>query len=302
MTVGASKDELAESIAAELGHLKIPAILRGRLREYHIAATDLEKPQQQREQLRAIEQTCLAAAKALGLAPQEVDWFPKGIATSSPPLTKERIAAIFIDNLRKAEQSGNVPAARFLRQQFEKFESGELKLEQEGTEPLIQAVIGPTVLSVLLKQVSETAGQAADRLPRLKGKEILAKDAAAYYGWLLIHEFYQEPGKPSIESKNQPRQTATEYVKANWTKLSPEFRKVQNRYRQLKGLRPIPDPKVDLYAPPTRVRKPRFPWGNYLVVTAFFSEYMTGKHEQVASLETACRKVAEKYERVRKRR
>jgi hypothetical protein len=40
MTVGASKDELAESIAAELGHLKIPAILRGRLREYHIAATD----------------------------------------------------------------------------------------------------------------------------------------------------------------------------------------------------------------------------------------------------------------------
>lgn len=39
------------------------------------------------------------------------------------------------------------------------------------------------------------------------------------------------------------------YEEANWAKLSPNFRNAHNRLRQLKGLSPIPEPKIDLYVP-----------------------------------------------------
>jgi hypothetical protein len=40
------------------------------------------------------------------------------------------------------------------------------------------------------------------------------------------------------------------YEEANWAKLSPVFRRTHNRLRQLRGLAPIPEPKVDLWVPP----------------------------------------------------
>lgn len=40
------------------------------------------------------------------------------------------------------------------------------------------------------------------------------------------------------------------YEEKNWARLSPEFRAAHNRLRQLRGMSPIPDPKVDLYVRP----------------------------------------------------
>jgi hypothetical protein len=233
----ASKDELADAIAAELGHVKDPEFLRTRLREYLIAAVDPEDPEQQRERLRAIERDCLKAAKSVWLAPQALDWFPKGIAASSAPaLTRDRITALFADNIRKAEQAGNRRVTDFLRRQSKKFKGGELKLEQEKVEPLVQAVIGPSELSVLLNQFSEAAGQAADGLPKCRARGVPPEaDLAAHYGWLLLREFYWRPGSGD-ESKSRPPRTAAvtkplsvalraahnrlaahfDYVKANW--------------------------------------------------------------------------------------
>jgi hypothetical protein len=47
------------------------------------------------------------------------------------------------------------------------------------------------------------------------------------------------------------------YEEANWAKLSPMFRAAHNRLRQARGMEPILDPEVDLYAkpPPVPVRK-----------------------------------------------
>ena len=190
-----SKDELADAIAGEFGHAKAPEFLRKRLEQYYYAAVDPEDLEQQRERLRAIERDCLQAAKSVWLAPQEPDWFPKGIAGSpAPALTRDRLTALFADNIRKVEQAGNRPATDFLRRQLKKFESGTLKFEQEKVEPLVQAVIGPTELSLLLDQVSKAAGRAADGLPpKRKARGIPKEELAAHYGRLLIQEFYRLP-------------------------------------------------------------------------------------------------------------
>lgn len=50
--------------------------------------------------------------------------------------------------------------------------------------------------------------------------------------------------------EQQTAETGQSYEEANWAKLSPHFRKVHNRLRQMKGMSPIPEPKVDLYVPP----------------------------------------------------
>jgi len=191
----ASRGELAGFIAGELGHATDSKSIRARLREYLIAAVDPEDPEQQRERLRAIERDCLQAAKSVWLAPQEPDWFPKGIAGSpAPALTRDRLTALFADNIRKVEQAGNRPATDFLRRQLKKFESGTLKFEQEKVEPLVQAVIGPTELSLLLDQVSKAAGRAADGLPpKRKARGIPKEELAAHYGRLLIQAFYRLP-------------------------------------------------------------------------------------------------------------
>ena len=49
-------------------------------------------------------------------------------------------------------------------------------------------------------------------------------------------------------------QTGQSYEEVNWARLSPMFRKSHNQLRVLKGLPPIPDPKVDLWVPP-KLRK-----------------------------------------------
>ena len=311
----ASRGELAGLIAGELGHATDSKSIRARLREYLIAAVDPEDPEQQRERLRAIERDCLKAAKSVWLAPQEVDWFPKGIAASSASaLTRDRITALFADNIRTAEQSGNRRATDFLRQQLKKFESGTLKLEQEKVEPrekgepLVQAVIGPSELSLLLNEVSKAAGQAADRLPpKRRARGIPQEEMVAHYGWLLLQEFYRRPASGD-KSKSRLHRTAAEtkrlsvvlraahdrladhldYIKANWPKLSPAFRAAHNRMLVKGGKQPIPEPVTDLYKPPKRSR---FPWSKYLTVTALFYEYVTGEHKEPESFDTACRKV-----------
>ncbi len=45
-------------------------------------------------------------------------------------------------------------------------------------------------------------------------------------------------------------QTGQSYEEANWAKLSPHFRKSHNKLRVMKGLAPIPEPKVDLWVLP----------------------------------------------------
>jgi hypothetical protein len=44
------------------------------------------------------------------------------------------------------------------------------------------------------------------------------------------------------------------YEELNWAKLSPMFRKAHNRLRRMRGMSPIPEPKVDLWVPP-KLRK-----------------------------------------------
>jgi hypothetical protein len=298
----ASKDELAGLIAGELGHATDSEFIRARLREYLLAAVYPEDSEQQREQLRAIEQNCLKAAKSVWSAPQELDWFPKDVAVSSAPtLTRDRITALFADNIRKAERAGNRRATDFLRRQLRKFESGTLKLEQEKVEPLVQAVIGPSELSLLLNEVSKAAGQAAARLPpKRRARAIPQESLGAQYGWLLIQEFYQRPGSGD-ESTAETKALSTalravhyrledhfDYVKANWAKWSPGFRATHNKMLKQRDKQPIPEPAVDLYKPP---KKLRFPWSKYLTVTALFHEYVTGEHKEAESFDTACRKV-----------
>jgi hypothetical protein len=307
----ASKDELAGVIAGELGHATNSESIRARLREYLIAAVYPEDLEQQREQFRMIEQTCLKAAKAMWSAPQELDWFPKGIAASSAPaLTRDRITALFADDIRKAERAGNRRTTDFLRRRLRKFErSGTLKLEQEKVEPLVQAVIGPSELSLLLNEVSKAAGQAADRLPpKRRARGIPKEDLAAHYSWLLLQEFYRRPASGDESKSRSHRRTAAEtkrlsvalravhdrfadhldYVRANWPKLPPVFRAAHNRMLVKRGIQPIPEPVIDLYEPP---KKPRFPWSKYLTVTGLFYEYVTGERKEPESFDTACRKV-----------
>jgi hypothetical protein len=45
------------------------------------------------------------------------------------------------------------------------------------------------------------------------------------------------------------------YEEANWAKLAPHFRDAHNRLRIMRGLSPIPPPKIDLYIPPKRRKK-----------------------------------------------
>jgi hypothetical protein len=40
------------------------------------------------------------------------------------------------------------------------------------------------------------------------------------------------------------------YEEEHWARLSPRFRDVHNRLRTLRGLPPIPPPKIDLWLPP----------------------------------------------------
>jgi hypothetical protein len=300
-----SKDELADAIAGEFGHAKAPEFLRKRLEQYYFAAVDPEDPEQQRERLRTIERDCLKAAEAVWLAPQELDWFPKGIATSSAPaLTRDRITALFADNIRKAEQAGNRRLIDFLRMHFKKFENSRtLKLEQKKIEPLIQAVMGPSELALLFNQVSQAAGQAADALPKRRARGIPQEDLAAHYGWLLIQEFYRGSGDES--KRRSPRIVAEtksaalravhdrleahfDYIKVNWAKWSPGFRAAHNKMLKERDKQPIPEPATDLYKPP---KKPRFPWSKHLTVTALFYEYVTGERKEPESFDTACRKV-----------
>ena len=303
-----SKDDLADAIAVQLGHANGQEFIRKRLEQYYFAAIDPEDPEQQRERLRAIERDCLKAAESVWLAPQGLDWFPKGIAISSAPaLTGDRITAFFADNIRRAEQAGNRRVTDFLRMQFKKFENGTLKLEQEKIEPSVQAVIGPSELSFLLNQISEAAGQAADRLPKRRARGIPEEDLAAHYSWLLIQEFYRrlESGderkrrSPRIATETKPLSMALraahdrleahfDYVKANWATLSPAFRAAHNRNLLARDMQPIPEPVIDLYKPP---KKPRFPWGKYLTVAAFFYEYAFEEYKKPENFETACRKV-----------
>jgi hypothetical protein len=44
--------------------------------------------------------------------------------------------------------------------------------------------------------------------------------------------------------------TGRSYEEANWPKLSPQFRRTHNQLRIMRGMSPIPEPKVDLYVPP----------------------------------------------------
>jgi hypothetical protein len=45
-------------------------------------------------------------------------------------------------------------------------------------------------------------------------------------------------------------ETGKSYEEENWAKLSPMFRRAHNRLRQMRGLSPIPAPKIDLWVPP----------------------------------------------------
>ena len=99
-----------------------------------------------RDALDKVNDTYSAAAKATWDAPPEIEWYPqRAIAATAPPLTKDRVAALFADNILKAEQKAlelkaaakskeaiaAEAAADFLRRQLKKWESGKLKLGGE---------------------------------------------------------------------------------------------------------------------------------------------------------------------------
>jgi hypothetical protein len=44
------------------------------------------------------------------------------------------------------------------------------------------------------------------------------------------------------------------FSKQYWTRLSPLFRRTHNRLRAVRGLAPIPEPKISRYRPPRAVR------------------------------------------------
>jgi hypothetical protein len=46
------------------------------------------------------------------------------------------------------------------------------------------------------------------------------------------------------------------YEEENWPKLSPAFREVHNKLRVMRGMSPIPAPKIDLYVPPPATPTP----------------------------------------------
>lgn len=53
--------------------------------------------------------------------------------------------------------------------------------------------------------------------------------------------------------EQQSAESGQSYEEANWPRLSPMFRRSHNQLRVMRGLPPIPEPKIDLYvAPPSR--------------------------------------------------
>jgi hypothetical protein len=305
MTVRTSKDDLAVAIADQLGHIKNQKFVRQRLEQYRIEAADRED--QQREQLRTIERTCLEARTALWFAPQELDWSSGGIdiidSAGDALAELNRLAK----ELRQCEPDLS-PEQAFTRV-YEAPENRHLaERERRQNRPPLRGsrkaaahvILGPTEISLELLRYSIAAGRVADRLPKRRGKGIPDKDVAAHYGWLLIKEFYRRPASGDESTAETKSLSAAlhaarhrledhfDFVKTNWAEWAPAFRTAHNRMLKARGKPPIPKPAIDRYRPP---KKPRFPWSLYLDITALVHEYFTREHLNAVAFDTACQKV-----------
>jgi hypothetical protein len=247
----ASKDELVESIADELGWSKTTTRLHlesiaeefkgvfgdridrdtGLSRFHEYDETPTETLTQQRDRFREIERTWSEAARAMQHAPQDVDWLPA-------------------------------------------------KLD------LSKARLGPaTELMMLAAGVSELGKLAADML------EHAGLRREGYYPeekWIAVYARRLIEGPFVAEQEFQQLRTNAEFVAANWEHLSPVFRAIHNRLRQRRGEPPIPEPVVDQHVPPAPIPKPRFRRGKYLTITAFLYEYLTGEHRESDSFAAVC--------------
>jgi hypothetical protein len=263
----ASKEELIQSVADQLGWLKATTRLHlerirddfkgifgdridrrtglSRFSEYDQSPT--ETLTQQRERFREIERVCKAAA-AVSHAPQEVDWLPKKLSLRDP---------------------------------------------RSGVERQFEVPLTPIEYSAISWAYSEAGKQAAEKLEQagVRSESTIAEEKAiARYVLPLMH------GPYITEETSKPYRTTTDYVAANWAKLAPEFRKAHNRLLEARGESLIPEPLTDEYLPPAPGRPPRFPLGKYLTVTALVYEYVTDEHREADSFEFACREVRKEFE------
>src|SRR4029077_9154851 len=120
------------------------------------------------------------------------------------------------------------------------------------------------------------------------------KDATAVYAYQLLTDFPPRRRIPAQRGSVAIANDGRSYEEANWARLSPTFRTVHNRLRQLRGMPTIPPPEIDLYVPPERSRSEfRAPShssrGPFVSVAKLLFEFFTGTAN--ANLEWSCRKV-----------
>jgi hypothetical protein len=280
MTTLASKEELAEWIARELDPNATAATKECIRKQCEECKEDFrvnfltgtidenERPvrinvKNQRAQLKVIETTFEAAARAITFEPQEIDWRP-------PPQLLIPILVRFIK--RFVEQTGDHATA-------EKFKAAV------GWFDLLS--INSTELAALLWAWSRLAGGKAQQLTP-NARSIPKQKFLAHWGLLFMYGF--APELALIPDPEQPLEgrTITEYIVTHWSRLSPAFRTAHNQLLQVRGLRAIPAPEIDEFVAPTPAQKREFPWGKYLTVTGLLAQYVVGPNAM--KFEYACGK------------
>ena len=87
------------------------------------------------------------------------------------------------------------------------------------------------------------------RAARYAGKKLLAQIKADFAALSIPVPVESDVPVLVARTRQQEQQNGQTYEEANWAKLSPAFRIRHNQLRAMRGLSPIPEPKVDLYVP-----------------------------------------------------
>jgi len=86
--------------------------------------------------------------------------------------------------------------------------------------------------------------------PREAVEQAAEDDGKFAYSGGLVEVVKRDQPRLTERQQQETEQYGQSYEEANWAKLSPMFRERHNRLRMLRGLSPIPPPKIDLYKPP----------------------------------------------------
>lgn len=258
--MAATDAKLITQIARILDHepAQICAWCENARGEFRAITEDEIGATEKRDKLRAITETCRAAAEAVGArALQDDDWLPKG--------------EFAVGRRRFEISAGSTKLATllWLLSEVAAKAAAALKTPKAKTIPEKDAT---ACFAYML--VSEFP-------PRNKGVRISFEGTtdAAWYAKRI---------PSAAKAVAGPKRRQAEIVAENWHRLSPTYRDAYNGLLQARGLALLPPPAKDCYVPPRRGSST--PRKVYLLVAPLLFEYFTGQKPD-GGLERSCRKV-----------